>query len=78
MSGFQMDVGDGGGQFSFNQGVGDLMAGSQYGDYSRFSAYRGADQGLHTGSNSPTFARGGEPFESARFEGFRHVFGSDG
>ena len=46
-----------------NQGVGDLIAGiNRGGDLSRVSVYIGPDQGVHTGNQSPTAARGGLPF----------------
>ena len=61
MAKFRIDIGNGQ-SMKVNQGAGDLKAAYQYAkggtpDYSRISAYRGADVGVHTGSKSPTVAR---------------------
>jgi hypothetical protein len=50
------------GTVKITQNVGDLKAGIQKGDGSRISGYSGADQGVHTGSNSETLGRHGQPF----------------
>lgn len=67
-----IDPGDDEGQFTIKQGVKEIIVGikqgggdpqtGEGGDYSRISAYRGKDEGLHTGSKSPTTGRHGEPF----------------
>lgn len=51
------------------QGVSDLIQGFNQGmknngmpDFSRISSYQGNDQGVHTGSDTPTFARHGGNF----------------
>ena len=74
MSGFPLNG------FRITSGVGELKAGYRMGgDYTRISAY-GADQGIHTGSYSPTFRRHGLPLGGSydAFTGFRHVFGPSG
>lgn len=64
MSSFKIDLRpeDAGGSIRITQGIGDLKAALKYGDFSRLSAYRGNDVGVHTGSNSPTLGRHGQPF----------------
>lgn len=44
--------------FKVVQGIGELKNGFTYGDFSRVSLYSG-NQGVHTGSNSPTCGRNG-------------------
>lgn len=63
MGSFNIDPADQGGEFEITQSAGDLIAGYRNGeDYSRISAYRGEDEGLHTGSRSETLGRHGEAF----------------
>lgn len=50
------------GTFKITQGVSDLQKGIQQGDLSRISIYGGPDKGVHTGTNSPTLGRHGQPF----------------
>lgn len=59
----KIDPGDGKGSFNIKQGVGDIKAGMEKGgDMSRVSAYRGPNEGVHTGSSSETLGRGGSGF----------------
>jgi hypothetical protein len=49
------------GTFKITQSAGDLKAGhSKGGDYSRISAYKGKNSGVHTGSHSETLSRHGK------------------
>jgi len=57
-----MNIFENGQNFNVSQGIGDLKAGYRYDDFSRMSAYGGPDMGLHTGANSPTLGRHGQPF----------------
>ena len=43
--------------FKVVQGASELIEGFKYNDFSRVSCYGGNDQGVHTGSNSPTIGR---------------------
>ena len=60
MGTFKIDTGDG--IFKITQNSGDLKAAYETGDFSRISAYRGEDRGLHTGTFSETLSRHGETF----------------
>lgn len=50
------------GTFRVTQNTGDLLEGLRRGDLSRISIYQGPDTGVHTGNDSPTLGRHGEPF----------------
>ena len=63
MSKFKIDPGDGGKPFVINQGISEILKGLEMDDLTRISAYRGNDEGLHTGTNSPTKGRHGTPFK---------------
>lgn len=64
MSQFKVDPGDGKGDVKITQNAGDLRQGVVQDDLSRISAYLGADEGVHTGADSPTIGRHNQPFEN--------------
>lgn len=59
---FKVDAGNGQ-TVRITQNAGDLKAGVKANDLTRISAY-GGNKGVHTGSNSQTLGRHGQPFNS--------------
>lgn len=64
-----MKFNDNGFTFNVGQSLNDLKKGfdpktNEFIDFSRISAYSGSDKGIHTGANSQTKARHGQPFEN--------------
>jgi hypothetical protein len=60
---FKIDTGSG--TYRITQNIRDISEGLRRGDLSRISAYGGADRGVHTGSNSDTLGRHGQPFKKS-------------
>jgi hypothetical protein len=58
----KIDLGNDQGSVNVTQNIGDLKQGILQNDPSRISAYKGDDQGVHTGTDSATVGRHGDPF----------------